>query len=346
MADITKIDKNFEVKTIQMDDIKFYNAEDKIFNTYGVFKENGKYRRMPEDVAKKVNPGVYELHTNTAGGRVRFMTDSRYVAIHTVTEGLPSFSHMTFCGSNGYDIYVGDNYKNSFIPPFGELEYEGISEFDSNEMREITINFPLYCNVCELHIGLQKTAKIKDAPAYAVNKPIVFYGSSITQGGCASRPGNCYQNIISRRVDCDYINLGFSGSARAEDTIAEYINNLDMSVFVYDYDHNAPTVAYLENTHEKMFKAVRAANPNLPIVIMSRPKHYLTKIEEEHLEIIKRTYNNARSGGDENVYLLDGKALTKMCKNDGTVDDVHPNDFGFAAMAEALSEVLEKILSK
>lgn len=346
MPDITKTDNNFKPKTIDKDDIKFYDAQDDIFEIHGVFKENGMYRRMPEEVANRVNPGVYELHTNTAGGRVRFMTNSGYVAIHAVTPNYPPFSHMTACGVHGFDIYVDNCYKNTFVPPYDAEEYESISEFGTNKMRKITINFPLYSNVTELHIGLQKTATVKDAPRYSADRPVVYYGSSITQGGCASRPGNCYQSIISRKLDCDYINLGFSGSARAEDVMADYIKNLDMSVFVYDYDHNAPTAEHLEKTHERMFKTVREANPELPIVMMSRPKHFLTEDEEKRLNIIKNTYNNAISTGDKNVYLLDGKALTRLCKNDGTVDDIHPNDFGFAAMAEALGEVLEKILSK
>ena len=171
----------------------------------------------------------------------------------------------------------------------------------------------------------------------------MYYGSSITQGGCASRPGMSYQAIVSRRFDYDYINLGFSGNAKAEDTIIDYIKNLDMSIFIYDYDHNAPTVEHLANTHEKMFKAIREAHPNLPIIMMSRPKFKLTDLEEQRLEIIKTTYNNAIASGDKNVYLITGKELTALCGNEGTVDNCHPTDFGFASMAKAVGDVIEKI---
>ena len=112
------------------------------------------------------------------------------------------------------------------------------------------------------------------------------YGSLITQGGCASRHGMSYQSIVSRKFNCDYINLGFSGNAKAEDEITDYIKNLEMFVFVLDYDHNAPTVEYLKNTHEKMFKAVRDAHPDIPVIMMSRPKHFLTEEEKERRKVV------------------------------------------------------------
>lgn len=344
MSGISKIDKNFEVKTnIEKDDIRFYNADGKPFKVYGVFNENGKYRRMPEAVAKRVSEGVYALHANTAGGRVKFATDSKYVAIHAVMDGLGKMPHFALTGSMGFDLYVGDVYTRTFVPPFNaENGYESIVEFEDSALREITINFPLYSNVCELYIGLQKGAEIKEGAPYKNEKPIVYYGSSITQGGCASRPGTCYQSIISRRFNYDFVNLGFSGNAKAEDEIAEYIKNLDMSIFVYDYDHNAPTVEHLLATHEKMFKAVRSANPHLPVIMMPRPKFYLTPEQEKRRSIIETTYKNALKAGDKNVYFIGNGELTAMCLNEGTVDDCHPTDFGFASMAKAIGDVMEK----
>ena len=120
-----------------------------------------------------------------------------------------------------------------------------------------TINFPLYQGVNSLYIGLKEGSVIKEAPEYETTAPFVYYGSSITQGGCASRPGSAYQNILSRHLQWDHINLGFSGSCKGEDEMAYYIASLDMSVFVYDYDHNAPTVEHLKNTHEIFFKKIK-----------------------------------------------------------------------------------------
>ena len=342
MFDISKVDENFTIKTkIDKKDIKFHKIDEAPFKVYGVFKENGKYRRMPEEVAKSVSEGVYALHSNTAGGRVRFVTDSSYIAICVKMDGLGKMPHFALTGSIGFDLYADNYYAKTFVPPFDvEDGYESIFEFEKKERREITINFPLYSNVCELFIGLQDTAYVSEAKAYKNDKPIVYYGSSITQGGCASRPGMSYQAIISRTFNYDYINLGFSGSAKAEDEMIDYIKNLDMSIFVYDYDHNAPTVEHLEKTHEKMFKAIREKNPLLPVVMMSRPKLFLTEEEKTRRNIIETTYRNAILSGDKNVYFIDGEALTELCEDSGTVDNCHPTDFGFASMAKALSEVI------
>lgn len=345
MVDISKIDSNFKVETkINKQDMRFFSVDEAPFQIYGVLKENGKYRRMPEAVAKSVSPGVYALHANTAGGRVRFVTDSPYIAIHTTLDTLLKMSHFSLTGSLGFDLYANNRYVETYIPPFDIANgYEGIIELGERKAREITINLPLYCDVKELHIGLKEGCLLQAPQPYKNEKPIVYYGSSITQGGCASRPGMCYQAMLSREFNYDYINLGFAGNAKAEDEMIDYIKNLDMSLFVYDYDHNAPTVEYLANTHEKMFQAVREKHPLIPAIIMSRPKHFLTEEEEKRRAIIETTYQNAISKGDKNVYFIDGKALTELCQDSGTVDNTHPTDFGFVSIAHAVSKVLKTL---
>ena len=345
MFDITKVDTNFAVSTsIEKDDIKFYSIDEEPFKIYGVFKENGKYRRMPEAVAKTVSERVHILHTKTAGGRVKFVTDSSYVAISAKVGEFFRTSHGVFTNTAGFDMYADNRFIKSFVPPFEMVDgYESVLELGERKMREITINFPNYAAVSELYIGLQEDAIIKEAKPYKNEKPIVYYGSSITQGGCASRPGMSYEAIIARELNYDFVNLGFSGNAKAEDEIADYIADLDMSLFVYDYDHNAPSVEHLRNTHERMFKKVRAKHPDLPIIIMPRPKYYLNEEEIVKRDIIKATYENAVAAGDKNVYFIDGKELMALCKDNGTVDNGHPTDFGFNSMAREVMKVIEKI---
>ena len=340
---IEKIDKNFKIDSkIIKADIKFYDVKCEPFTVYGVLYENGKFRRMPERIAKTVSEGVYRLHSNTAGGRVKFKTDSSYIAINTKMSNVGKMPHFALAGSSGFDLYISEKYRASFVPPFDLSDgYECVIELGSRKMREITINFPLYSDVNELYIGLSDNAKIEKTEGYKTDKPIVYYGSSITQGGCASRPGNAYEAIISQKLSVDHINLGFSGNAKAEKEISDYICSLNMSVFVYDYDHNAPTTQHLEATHERMFKEIRRAKPNLPIIMMSRPKYNLNSDEKKRLEIIKRTYENAKDSGDNNVYFIDGKSLMKLCHDEGTVDACHPNDLGFFSMARAIIRVLK-----
>ncbi len=349
MMDIASIDPNFRVESkIDKPDVRYYDVKQPPFRIFGVYYDDGKFRRMPERVAAQVNPRVHVLHSNTAGGRVRFKTDSPYVAVFSKMPSIGKMPHFPLTGSAGFDLYVSEEterYVGTFSPPFAiEDGFEGVLDFPDARMREITVNLPLYSDVSELYIGVSKSAVIEAPKPYLPLKPIVYYGSSITQGGCASRPGMSYESILSRRFGIDYLNLGFSGNARAEETIAEYISGLEMSVFVYDYDHNAPTVEHLANTHERMFRTIRAAQPELPIVLLARPKYRLTDEEKKRLEIIRKTYQNAKDGGDRNVYLIDGPTLMQYAGDEGTVDNCHPTDFGFASMARVLGDLLEKIL--
>lgn len=348
--DIAQIDRNFAVQTsLDIDNIKFYDAKDERFSLYGVFYEDGMYRRLPESVAQAVSTRVHALHANTAGGRLKFCTNSSFVAIKAVMPTIGKMPHFALTGSAGFDLYIGKKeiYFGSFVPPFDITDgYEKAIRFKDNKLREITINFPLYSSVSQLYIGLEEGAVLKKASGYKYEKPIVFYGSSITQGGCASRPGNAYQSILSRALQADHLNLGFSGSAQAEDAIAQYIKNLDMSVFVYDYDHNSPNLQHLQDTHQKMFLTIREHRPELPILLLSRPKYYLTEEEKERLAVIKKTYTDALAAGDRNTYFIEGPKLMAYVKDGGTVDGCHPNDLGFYSMAKALTKQLKPILKQ
>ena len=348
MARLEEIDSNFKIETdLGVDNIRFYDVLEAPFHIYGVAMLDGRFRRMPKAVAAQTNKGVLELHTNTAGGRVRFKTNSSYVAISAKMENVCNESHVAFTGVSGFDLYVKDEkdfqYRGSFRPRLGmETGYESLIHLDSKQEREILIHFPTYSDVTALHIGVEDDAIVEAAKEYAYEKPFVAYGSSITQGGCASRSGNAYESVLSRRFDIDHINLGFSGSARAEDVMAEYVSNLEMSFFLYDYDHNAPTAEHYRNTHEKMFQKVRAAHPDIPILIMTRPKYCLNEDELARREIAYKTYENALAAGDKRVWFMDGKQLMALCGDEGTVDNCHPTDFGFHSMAKAIGDWMEE----
>ncbi len=348
MRDIMEIDKNLKVNTnIEKPDIRFYDGKDNIFSLHGLLLENG-FRRLPARVAENTNDGVKYLHTNTAGGRIRFVTDSEYIALSCKMPSVTRFPHMPLTGTTGFDLYVNNVYQGIFTPPVDtEDGFEGIVELGSREKREIMIGFPLYNDVSELYLGLQEDAEIEKAPAYQYIKPVVFYGSSITQGGCVSRAGISYPAILSREIDCDYVNLGFSGSARGEQAIAEYIAGLSMSVFVLDYDHNAPDKEHLEKTHEPFFRIVREKCPDLPIIMISRPDYRFTGLDgEKRRTVIRRTYENAKADGDKKVWFIDGEALWGDLGWDScTMDRCHPNDLGHWRMAETIAPVLREALA-
>ena len=345
---IAEIDKNFKVETkIEKEDIRFYDPKLEPFKVYGLFHDGKKWCRLPEEVAKTVSEGVHFLHDNTSGGRIRFKTDSPYVAINAIMHDMCKLSECAITGTAAFDLYTDGEYQGTYIPDYyAKGGYEGIRELGERKMRDIVINFPIYSKVSEVYVGLAEDAEILPADPYKYERPVVFYGSSITQGGCCSRPGNCYQSFLCRMLDMNFINLGFSGRAMGEVEIGDYIKTLDMSVFVYDYDFNAPDLAHLEATHERMFKQIREANPTLPVIIMSKPKFYPAPSDVKRKEAIRRTYENARAAGDENVYFIDGKELMSIPGIEGTVDSTHPTDLGFYSMARRIYPLLKEILEK
>lgn len=367
MANIESIDSNFMIRPIGgRTDMRFYDCTETPFKLSGLIPPQASegenvFLRLPSSVADMVNDGVKRLKYNTAGGRVRFKTDSPYVAIRTLLHGVGKMPHFALSGSCGFDMHITDSscddtyYAGTFMPPFdiGDT-YESVIDIgqlkDADgkpEMREITIHFPLYSGVKLLLIGLADSARIAAPNEYKYPVPVVYYGSSITQGGCASRPGNAYQNIISRELDCEHINLGFSGSARGEDAIADYIASLEMSAFVYDYDHNAPSAEHLQNTHERMFLRIREKQPELPVIMVSRPKARLNEDEKVRRGIIERTCKNAFSRGDRNVYFIDGSLMMRTFGGDnGTVDGCHPTDLGFMCMAKVIGATLKNVLGR
>ena len=269
---------------------------------------------------------------------MRFRTDSRRIAIRAYMDNVYRMPHFAFSGSCGFDMYVDGHYRATFMPPVDiEDGYESLLEVDGS-MHDIEINMPLYSGVVKLEIGLDEGAALDAAKPYSRDLPVVFYGSSITQGGCASRPGTSYEAILSRMLDLDYVNLGFSGSAHGEVEMAEYIKGLEMSAFVYDYDHNAPDLEHLDNTHKRMFDIIRAAHPELPILLLSRPDHRVDEENDARAQVIISTYDQAKASGDSNVYFIPGSRLMSLCAEEGTVDGCHPTDLGFYSMAKTIFE--------
>ena len=146
----------------------------------------------------------------------------------------------------------------------------------------------------------------------------------------------------------DFINLGFSGNCKGEESMVKYIASLDVSLFVCDYDHNAPTAEYLENTINNLYNVYRKAKPNVPIVLISKPNYYfrgkVDKGAKNRLKVLKSLYNEAIKKGDKNIYLIEGKNLFKQNYDLCTVDGTHPNDLGFYFMAKEIEKEIKKIL--
>ena len=358
---IENIDKNFKIETnIEADDLRFYDVREEPFDLYGFYEP---FKRLPDEVAndQTINPNVAKLYKMSAGGRVRFGTDSPYIAIKAVMPNVLRSTKGTILGNAGFDLYIDSEdgfdsmFCRSFIPPMEvkvDCGYESKVTFKSSKFRYYTINFPLYSEVSDLYIGLAEGATVTHGVSYRDFAPIVYYGTSITQGACASRPGNTFQAMVSRELNIDFLNIGFSDGGRGEKAMADYLAALPMSAFVCDYATNVGS-AGLRDTFLDFYKIFREAQPTTPYIMMGRPDFYRETPDFPKLKdmammrlIMVETYNYAIQNGDENVYYIDGESLFQRQHSDScTVDGIHPNDLGFEYMSEAVVSVIRRILS-
>jgi len=336
--------------------MKIFECKDAPIKVFGLmhFYDRGSLRRLPEEVMEKL-PQLRQFGNRATGGRICFRTNSKKLYVKLSSKTFIRDYAAPQIASSGLNIFVGDRREGRFLGSVFPLGYvrcdnfnsEGTFELDG-QMTDITMFMPKNEEVENVFIGIDDDAEIEAPTPYENEAPVVFYGSSITEGGCASRTGNAYNAMLSRRLNMDYINFGFSGAAKGEPELAEFLADLPMSVFVYDYDCNAPDAEYLEETHEPFFKIIRQKNPELPIIMISRP--YYSKDTEEidkRIAVIRKTYENALANGDENVYFISGKTFFAMddvfaC----TVDGTHPNDLGFYLMAKAILPTLEPVFLK
>ncbi len=350
---IEKIDKNFAVEKSHGIDFIYKNALEEPFELEGfAWYEKGKsLKRIPHSIqAWNINKGVYVLSNHTAGGVIRFRTDSPHIAIRArLTNKNLVLGHMPATGASGFDFIRGW-YRSNANPVVAGKISDPVERLIARKgqggsgMQDCVLYLPLYNGVESIEIGVEPNSKIEAPKPRKISKPIVFYGSSITQGACASRPSNTYCAMLCRKLDVPMINLGFSGNALGEKKMAELVASIDMAAFVYDYDHNAPNVEHLRATHERFFKIIREKKPDLPIIMMSMITCWNTRTR---FEIIKQTYDNAVKNGDKNVWLIDGADFTKGIDNAyWTMDNTHPNDFGFYLMFKRVLPVLEEVLKK
>lgn len=355
MTELERIDSNMKTEHTLAPEkaagFDFYDVEEAPFSLHGVFREGECLVRLPKAVAASVSQGVESLYNYTTGGRVRFVTDSREIAIVMKLPSKLPDSRNALTAITGLDLYADDGgferYFGTFNPPLNYVGgFEGVFRpFPSDKLRSVTINLPRANTVYKMYVGIEKGSQLLAAEPFR-EPPVVYYGSSITQGGCSSRPGTAYYSIVHRHINYDYINLGFSGNARGEDEIIDYISALDMSMFVFDYDHNAPNVEHLRNTHYKGYKKIRDAHPNIPILLLSRPKYYLDGNDRARLEVIRETYNRALAENDSRVYLIEGPdMIDEEFREESLGDHCHPTDCGFLSMARHIIPVMKEALA-
>jgi len=321
------------------------------------FAQDGLYRRMPVRPQWPLPEAVDNLANCTGGGQVQFRTDSRKVAVRVQLAAPASSDHMPQTGVAGFDCYVGPPGEQRYVSttrfPWGADSYTcPMFELADRAMRNVTLNFPLYQGVKEVHVGLEPDATVEAPPPYEDGRPIVVYGTSITQGGCAARPGMAYTNILSRHLNRPFINLGFSGSGKGEPEVARTIATIpEAAAFVLDYEGNAGG-GLLEQTIGEFIDILRERHPAAPILVVSKirmAREFASPggaaDREAKRDFQRDLVEERRAAGDQNLHFLDGAQLLAEDFEECTVDGVHPTDLGFWQMARALEPVLRGILS-
>ena len=315
-----------------------------------------KYYRMDASLYNQYPTGsgdcVQKLAQHSAGARVRFKTNATTIWVNVTLKNPARMNHMPDTGSCGCDVYVGSGANPIWVdnvrPGTSGMTYNKEITLPAG-IKEVMIVLPLYSGISSMSIGMLPTDAISSPDPYVVEDPVVYYGSSITQGACASRPGMSYADITTRMLGANLVNLGFSSSAKGEQIVADTIKRIKMSAFVYDYDHNGD-VANLRATHYNFYKTIRDAQPDVPIIMISRFSWGYSGSDSsltERRNIIKATYDKAVAAGDKNLYFIDGADVYPAEYRDYClVDGTHPNDLGMYFVANAIYPVLKEALTK
>lgn len=350
---ITEVDKNFAVSESSGEKVFLDCRTDPMELTGLADRANGSFSRLPQEIEDVVRAELKWLARQTSGARLRFRTDSREITLRAKLPSVMLMRHMPLTGSSGFDVYAGRKLAGICAPvDLNSTTFEQSVKLDSapdkGGMRDVTVNFPLYNFVDSLEVGFDHDSTLEPPHATRYGR-VVFYGSSITQGGVASRPGTNYANLLAKNLDFELYNLGFSGNAFGDEPIADYIASLPMKVFVMDYDFNARSLEELEATHLPMYLKLREKQPEAGVIFITNPVAgvYLSlESAARRNAIVLKTYEYAVSHGDERVRYIDGASLFGEDERDTcTTDRLHPNDLGFFRMARRVEPVLSELLA-
>jgi lysophospholipase L1-like esterase len=334
-------------------DVQALNVEGK-----GWSDTKSPFDRLPAKAERKVRDAVWNLSRHSAGMCVRFVSDSSNIhARWSVTSANLAMPHMPATGVSGVDLYMRSPSDRKWRwvavgqpkqSPTNSVQLaSGLPAGD----KEFMLYFPLYNGVTSVEIGLSKDSRLNKAPAYPPghDRPIVFYGTSITQGGCASRPGMVHTAILQRRLDCSVINLGFSGNGKMEPEVTDLLAEIDAAVYVIDCLPNMDGKAVSERT-EPLVRQLRAARPLTPILLVEDREFADAWVaasrkqrNEENRKELWAAYQRLLASGVGGLHYLPGSRLLGEDRED-TVDGSHPTDLGFMRQADAFEPALRTLL--
>jgi hypothetical protein len=317
--------------------------------------DSSAYGRLPSKAEGHIPDAVWDLGKQTAGLYIHFFTDAPVIkAKWGLTSETLGFPHFAPTGVSGLDLYVktDDNYWHwlGVGKPRKIENLETLVEGISEDRREYLLYLPLYNGITHLEIGIPRENKIEKA-AYSSERSIVFYGTSIIQGGCASRPGMCTTAILGRRLNRNIINLGFSGSGKMEPEVAKLLSELDPEIYFIDCLPNLEADEVAVRV-EPFIRILREAHPKTSIVLaegISYNDALLVKARDlrntDSRKALRIAYENLLNSGVRNLYyqIAEGELGSD---GEGTVDGTHPTDLGFMRQSDTYELILKSILQK
>ena len=338
-------------------EIIWYDVKDLDHSLFGFewLEQDKAYRRLPIHPSWSITQDVDELANHTAGGQLRFKTNSNKIFLRVELAGKSGMYHMPPTGQSGFDLYVEKNnrqiYHRTSRFPHDTIRYQLDYHIENGSIEQnVTVNFPLYNGVKSVIVGIEKGSFLNEPRPFSLPGKIVIYGTSITQGGCVSRPGMAYSNILSRKLDTEFINLGFSGNGKGEPALAHLINQVsNIGMIILDYEANADQT--IQNTISEFVDILRTEHPKMPVLIMSKTRYASAIDGSESYKLLmsnrdfqKNLVQNKKNNGDENIYFLDGSKVLGDDYHECTVDGSHPSDLGSYRISNALFKTIKGIL--
>lgn len=342
---------------VEQDGVRWYDIRPLGVEGQGWQDTAAPYDRLPARAQGKVRDAVWNLSRHSAGLCVRFVTDADTLhARWTLTSERLAMPHMPATGVSGLDLYARDDH--------GRWRWVAVAQpkETTNQIilvrgmrpgkREYLLYLPLYNGVASLEVGVPVPATLEDAPDYPPERarPLVFYGTSITHGACASRPGMVHTAILGRRYQRPVINLGFSGNGRMEPEVGELLTELDAAVYVIDCCPNLNGPETAARTRP-LVEQLRKARPETPIVLVEDRRYTdawlvtskAARNDGNH-QALRAAYEDLLQAGVKHLYYIEGDSLLGE-DGEGAVDSSHPNDLGFLRQAEAFARVLDPLLA-
>ncbi|MEQ2410295.1 SGNH/GDSL hydrolase family protein [Bacteroides ovatus] len=314
-----------------------------------------RYNRLPDSLKNISRSPLWNLSKNSAGMAIRFRSNSTRIAVKWENIFNNHMNHMTDVGTKGLDLYCWEsNEQWRFVNsarPTGKMNQAIIISNMQPKEKEYMLYLPLYDGLVSLSIGVDSSATINQPLIdYPVRKkPVVFYGTSILQGGCASRPGMAHTNIISRRLNRECINLGFSGNALLDLEVAKVISEVDASVFVLDFVPNA-SVEQMKERMETFYRIIRSKHPDTPVIFIEDPifthtlyDERIAKEVQRKNDTLKEIFNRLKKENEKNINLISSK---NMLGEDGeaTIDGIHFTDLGMMRYADLVCPIIKKAI--